>query len=76
MVFSLPMLIPIFLGVVGGVLCHRLYETTRQRIANRRAIALLQLSEEPMEDYLDSLGQHTRIGETAYPYNNDEPIRA
>jgi type II secretory pathway pseudopilin PulG len=76
MPFSLPMLIPMIIGVVGGVTCSRLYRKYRQTAADRQAKALIQLRQERLEAHRASFNQYLATGEVMSVSNDDEILRA
>jgi hypothetical protein len=66
MTFSLPMLIPMIIGVFGGVLSRRVYLLLRKTIANRQEKLLIQQRELSREAYHDLLDAHVRVEKTVY----------
>jgi len=76
MPFTLPMLIPIFVGVVFGVTAQYLFVYIRQTLAARQAQKMRQLQEERIEKHRAALSQYKSIAQTSFSESNDDIIRA
>lgn len=75
MSFSIPMLIPVIVGVVIGVSCRRLYTKIRERSADQQARSLFQMRQQRIQERRALLRDDVRIVGAVDVDSRDEILR-